>query len=229
MSFLKKCNLSYVLVSSVEEYFALPKEKRERFGLYRLPYALPWERCPETSKMGWDEFYCRIKKQYPVQYFFRVWLFGFDNPVCVVYYKYFYWPFLEFKRAFKYWLNPLYPRWRASLPRHKGADISELLVTSNFALIRDFYWEEVVDGIVDWESESEHKIFYDKLIEYVQWIEETLPKLEEDHTKSLSAASSKEGDYYTKYEETIKIEKEKYDKETEILTWCISNRNFFWS
>lgn len=219
----------WVDTRSVSEYFALPKKDREWYGLYKLPYALPWERPGIDTEQGWDSFYVEIKKQYPVQYFFRQWLFSFDNPVYSFWMSSFYFPFREFKYAVKRWFNPIHPRWRASLPRHAYCDISELLVNSNFALIRDFYWEEVVDGFVDWQSTEDHRTFYTELITYVRWIEEGLPELEERYSKSLANVSRSSEDYHAKYKETFKIEQEKYEKETEILIWFAKNRSFFWT
>ena len=234
-SFLSKTKnwfkIPYVNVSSVEDYLSLSKEDREWHGLYKLPYALPSEFFDKTKK-GWDFFNSYIKKTYPIQYFFRRWAFSSDNPLYWAY-MCLYWPFRDFKYAIRLWFNPLHPRWRASLPRHKCCDISELVVTSNFALIRDFYWEEVVDGWVDWTADKIHKDFHDTLVRHVDWIEKGLPELEEMHSKSLANAvsdfSATKEDYNTKYKKTIEIEKEKRDKETEILIWFIENREFFWT
>ena len=222
--------LPYVDVSSVEEYFSLPKNKREKCGLYLRPFALPWEIFKDTPKEeGWDFFYSKIKKEYPMQWFFREWLFGLDNPCISVFYKYVLWPYKEFRYAAIRWFNPLHPRWRKSLLRHQYKDIQELVVDSNFALIRDFYWEEVVDGFVDWEADDKHKEFYEQLVANVHWIEETLPRLDEKYYTHLTNASNIEGDFYTKYRNSIAVEKEIEDRKTEILTWFIKNRGFFWT
>lgn len=222
--------LPYVDVSSVEEYFSLPKTKREKFGLYLRPFALPWEIFKSSSQeKGWDFFYSEIKKQYPLQWFFRHWLFDFDNPCISIFYKYVFWPWKDFKYAVKRWFNPCHPRWRKSLLRHQYKDIQELVVVSNFALIRDFYWEEVVEGFVDWQADVQHREFYDQLVANVRWIEDTFPKLDEKYYQFLSEASKTEGDYHTKYKNSNAIEKEIEDHKTEILTWFIKNRHFFWT
>jgi hypothetical protein len=235
-SFFKKTvwrwfKLPYVSVSSTEEYFSLPKNQREKFGLYLIPFALPWEIFKDVSqKEGWDYFYSKIKEQYPLQWFIRRWLPSLDNPVVSVAYKYIIWPYTDIKYSIKRWFNPLHPRWRASLPRHQYKDIQELVVDSNFALIRDFYWEEVIDGVVDWSSTEEYETFHNQLVINVNWIENELPALNKQHEESLSKAFlNTKAEYYTKYEEVAKIEKEIHDKTTEILTWFIENRAFFWT
>ena len=216
---------------NAEEYFSLPKTQREHNGFYRVPFALPSELFDPTAK-GWDYFYTEIRKQYPIQYFFRQWLFSTDNPLYCFLKLYILWPLRDFKYATKRWFSPLYPRWRASLPRHEYSDISELVVTSNFALIQDFYWEEMVDGFIDWEGDDSHKEFHKQIKSYIHWIEKELPDLEETYSKELKKASSFTGEYAeydVKYKEVICLEKEKEDKTTEILTWFITNRGFFWT
>lgn len=219
-----------IKLNSVQEYFALPKKDREWRGLYKVPYALPWELSRNhPGELGWDAFYERIKKEYPVQHFFRRWLTSFDNPVYSFFMSYVYWPLRDFKYNTIRWVNPLYPRWRASLPRHKYSDIPELFIASNFGLIRDFYWEEVVDGIIDWSATDDHRKFHAELTAYVHWIEEEYPKMDELFSKALNNASNIEGDYYTKYKEFNDLEIQKQNKETEILTWFVNNRGYFWT
>jgi len=229
MSFLKAIYLP-VKVNSVEEYFALPKQDREVHGFYRIPYALPWERF-QSTETGWDAFYKKIKKEYPVQYFFRHWLPSLDNPIVSIFKRYVSWPLNDLKYNIIRWIKPVHPRWRKSLPRHKYADISHLIVESNFALICDFYHEEVVSGWVDWESDEPHKTFYNKLVEYVNWIEKERSKIEDSYWEAMdiSGKNVEPTSYSIKYAEPNKIETLRLSKETEILTWFINNRGFFWS
>ena len=70
-------------VTSVSEYFALPKNKRTWLGLYKLPTSLPVEFF--SNQPGWNTFYREIKKQFPLQWVFRYWMLSFENPVfCTV-------------------------------------------------------------------------------------------------------------------------------------------------
>jgi hypothetical protein len=69
----------YVDVKSVDEYFSLPVEVREWYGFYKKPYALAWDFMDDTG--GWIAFYREIRKHYPLQWFFREWLFSCANPV----------------------------------------------------------------------------------------------------------------------------------------------------
>lgn len=231
MSFLKAIKIPYVSVSSVEEYFALPKSEREWHGLYKLPFALPWEGGGSPLCSGWDTFYARIKKDYPFQYFFRRWIPSLDNPITYFIKKYFVWPLQELKYCIIRFIKPCHPRWRKVLPRHRYGDITNLIVDSNFALIQDFYHEEVVDGVVDWTSEEPHKTFHDTLIAHVNWIENDRAVLDDKIAEAYkSAYEDKSTDNYrTKYAKPHNLEKLKFEKETEILKWYIDNREFFWT
>ena len=223
--------------NSVDEYFQLPREEREWLGLYKVPFSLPSELLQNSkSEKGWTTFYKEISKQYPFQYFFRYWLTSTKNPFySFVLYRLF-WPIRELKWTTKNIISPCHPRWRKVLPRHKYSDITELVVTSNFALILDFYHEEVCNGWVDWKSDKNHLTFYNQLKNYVYWIEKAKPKLEKQLDKELTKATKKriydpkgKFDYNATYAKYNKIEEEIKTTTTEILKWFVDNRSAFWT
>jgi hypothetical protein len=227
-----------IKVSGVEEYFSLPLKERTWHGLYKEPYSLPF--CwGSDQEDGWESFYKKIQKEFPIQWFVRRWISSFDNPITLALYKYVFWPYRDFKWAVQNWLKPCFPRWRKVLPRHKYSDITEMIVDSNFALILDFYHEEVVDGHVDWNSDEIHKKFKKELEKNVLWIEKGREKLQEKIDKALSESnanrkfinknSKKTFDYEKTYKQHNKLEKQKKDKINEILKWMIDNREFFWT
>lgn len=231
MSFLKAIKIPYSHVSSVEEYFALPKSEREWGGLYKIPYALPWEKFNSSDSEGWDTFYAKIKKEYPIQYFFRRWIPSLDNPITYFSIKYFVWPLQELKYCITRFIKPCHPRWRRVLPRHRYGDIANLIVDSNFALIQDFYHEEVVDGWVVWTSDEVHKTFHNTLVNYVNWIENERAVLDDKIAEAYNTVHEENSSesYRIKYAEPHNLEKLKSEKETEILKWYIDNREFFWT
>lgn len=226
--------IPYIRVKTVDEYFALPKKEREWHGLYKVPFSLPLEWLSD-EKHGWDAFYKQIKSEYPVQYFFRKWLPSLDNPLVFAFYKFIGWPLRESKYAIRLFFNPCFPRWRKVAPRHKYTDVVELVTASNFALIVDFYREEVVDGHVDWSADELHKKFYTELVAAVNWIEEERVKVEkmtdEALSKSVKNKVTKDGkfDYNATYADFDRLEEHKKQKDTEILKWFIDNREFFWT
>ena len=137
MSFTNKLVLQDHPIYTAEDYISLPKTLREsKHGLYLEPHALIFDFNSHVSE--WDKFYDFIKKEYPIQWFFRHWIFSLDNPVYKVHniLKHHY---LNNKYAVKRFFKPLFPRWRKSCSRHRYTDIKELVVTSNFALLLDFW------------------------------------------------------------------------------------------
>ena len=228
-----------VFVDSVNEYFSLPKEKREIFGLYKTPFALPLDlnyfiKDTKDTK-GWTFFYNEIKKHYPIQWFFRHWLLSYGNPIYAFFKKISYKAF-DLKWKVKNYLKPNYPRWRKSLKRHEYKDICSLIEDSNFNLILDFYYGEVVDGWVDWQADEQHKKFYTELLENVRWIEKEKLQKEKEYSKALSYATDNpifdnkgKLDYISTYRHVHFIEDSLKNKTTEILKWFCENRHFFWT
>lgn len=68
-----------VPVYSVSEYFSLPISERTWMGLYKLPAGLPAEFS--AQEQGWSFFSKQIRKQHPIQWFFREWIMSHSNPV----------------------------------------------------------------------------------------------------------------------------------------------------
>jgi hypothetical protein len=218
-------------VKSVREYFSLSKSEREVYGFYKVPFSLPWSIYNEED--GWNAFYKRIAKEYPIQYFFRVWLFSYRNPVYAFIMHKICWPLDSIRAYITNFLDPCCPRWRKTLPRHKYSDITNIIVDSNFNLILDFYYEEVKNGHVDWQADEKHREFYDTLINAVEWIENGQKILNKKSIDALTAATEdlilKDKPYKERYSEYDDIEKQIDDKKTEILKWMIENREGFWT
>lgn len=232
-NFLK---LPHIKINSVDEYFSLPKSEREKFGLYLLPFALPFTFFNADKKTkGWKDFYSQLKKEYPIQYFFRQWLTSYENPVYAFINSKIIWSAKDLKWKIVRYFNPFYPRWRKVLPRHKYSDITELVVDSNFALICDFYYEEVKEGLVDWKSDDTHKKFHKELLSVIKWIEvdreKHINRIDKALTFAIKNPINKKGklDYNQTYKTHNKLEDELKNKDTKILTWFIEQREFFWT
>ena len=212
-------------VSTSEEYFALPKEQREKHGFYLSPVALRVNFSDVTSEKWlseWDVFRAEIKKRYPIQWFFREWFLSHSNPLYALY-RNLCWYYRDVKFAIQNFLKPSFPRWRKTLPRHKFSDLTWLVIESNFNLLLDFWHEEVVDGFVNWHSEENHKNFYNQLKANVRWIEKTREGLIKKADKVLTSSAKNK---YKKYEE---IEQEIDEKEAEIVKWMVDNKKFLWT
>lgn len=184
-------------VKTLQEYFDMDKSKREFFGFYLTPKSLPCDFFNEDIE-GWNSFYSKIRKQYPIQWFIRILISSKLHNIKS--------NFLNLGYKIKNFIKPCYPRWRKTLRRNSYVEADYLIVQSNFNIILDFYYEEVVNGYFDWASDLFTKKFHDELVKNVKWIE----------------GDRNSSDYFEKVK-TIT------DKETEILKWMIDNRGFFWS
>jgi hypothetical protein len=232
---MKILKIPSIKVYDTEAYFALPLSERTWKGLYKVPYSLPSEMFSPEEK-GWNTFYEQIKKQFPIQYFFRQWLFSLDNPLILFYKCYISWSLRDFKFAIKNFIKPCCPRWRKVLPRHQYKDITQIIPESYFALILDFYYEEVLDGFVDWDADETHRKFKKELIKHVQWIEKGQAQLREKLDKALSEATEnrikdKNGNvnYKATYRKYNTLEQKMKKQVDEILIWVINNREGFWT
>jgi len=230
MLFKNKLVLKDHPIYTVEDYIGIPKVQREsKYGMYLEPHALIFNFSSRVSE--WDKFYEFIKKEYPIQWFFRRWIFSLDNPVYKVHnlLKHHY---LNHKYAVKRFFKPLFPRWRKCYSRYRYTDIKELVITSNFALILDFWYEEISKDIVNWNANKTHKTFYKELKAVVKYIEEGRQKLQYKADKELEKASNikKKGlSYQVRYGKYNAAEKLIEDQDTHILSWFIENRGHFWT
>jgi hypothetical protein len=224
-------------VKTVDEYFSKSKKEREWYGLYKPPISLPFDFFgrKETKEKGWADFYKQIKQEYPIQYFFRYWIFSYSNPAYALVKTKLYWPLRDLKWAVRNYIKPCHPRWRKVLPRHEWGDITDLVVTSNFALISDFFHEEVSQGHVNWESDKTHKKFYKELKQVIEWIEINRPKHLQKIEIALDEATKKPVEkkgvfnYEATYSKHNKLEKELFDTDTKTINWFVKNREFFWT
>lgn len=160
MMFFKKAKYFFndgLKTHDVQSYFELPKSEREFLGLYIRPQKY-W------LSPKWDE---QIKNNYPIQYFFREWIFSIKNPffsiVVFVLNK-----IEEGIFILKRWKNPKRKFWRKVWPRYKLKSISDVMVESNFALVLDFWYDISKEGKL---IKKEREQFYTWLADIVEWIE----------------------------------------------------------
>lgn len=216
-----------VKASTCEEYFSLPKSQRERYGLYIVPFAMKWNNYP-AEPSEWSKWETEIRKHYPVQGFIRevvwdaidTWLMR-----CRL-------TWLSISSSVQNFIRPAHPRFRKVYPRHKFMDLTDGFVRINHALILDFYYEEALSGIVDWDSEDSHWTFYKQLEGYVKAIEVTLPDLDQQMHRELSRGANPENhtkSYNERYGRFNELEKQRFDLQTEIIVWAINNRGYFWT
>lgn len=158
--------------------------------------------------------------------------------------RYYYYDYI--KPIFK----PCHQKLRKSVPK-TWVDLSEVLEIVNFQIIKSFYEEEYLAGIVDWEGSSEkHKEFALWLESAYKYITEERPALEKQRDDSypdsrpfndcFKESEDSEGrrvfqyvplpgSYEDHYGEVNRLEKLIDDKDTEILIALIKNRDYLWT
>lgn len=227
---LKRRLFPYVPVHDVNKYFELPKEQREQYGIYLKPHALPSELFFNDRRPGWTTFSKRIREEYPIQGWFREWFLSYDNPL-YSYYRVSLMRLNDLRYKVKRFINPMVPRMRKAWKRHEYMDISDGFVAINFGLILDFWYEEVKDSWVNWQSDEAHEEFYDWLEQAVIWIETEKPQaLNEidEKQRNINVKGNRE-EILAKYKIIEDLDQKIADKDTEILVEAIKRRSFFWT
>lgn len=145
--------------------------------------------------------------------------------------------------------RPQYSRIRKVIPR-TWADITSLIVDVNFEFVKSFYEEEYKAGIVDWNSDKNHKEFAKWLESAYKYITIKKPALEKQLEEAYPPARNfreafaeitlENGEkgyrliddgvpYRVKYKEVIRLEKLIQKKDTLILTELVKRRDYFWT
>jgi len=134
---------NHVNVTSVDEYFNLPREKREKWGFWYLkPIALPLGNLDEydVEDGGWNEFDSRICRGYPIQSLIRynfssMWEYFFGGSFGV---------FTQLQYRVSCFFFPRNQDLRDAIPK-TWRDKPELITDFLFACIKSFVEEE--DGL----------------------------------------------------------------------------------
>lgn len=144
---------------------------------------------------------------------------------------------------------PKHKKVRAAVPR-TWADITSMIVDVNFAMIKEFYEDEYLDGMVDWQGSSEgHKKFEEWLKEAYAYAAYKRPSLEaerdnsyppsrpfdemfqpiEENGKKLYQMKDDGVPYEVKYKDVIRLDKEIEENDTKFLKEMIDYREYFWT
>lgn len=224
----KSTDKEFLSADTVNLWQSLPCEKRLVFGLfYRTPFALE---CREWSK--WKKY---IKKEFPIQYFFRelvcreigfYWRWYVKEPIY----------YLKCKFWKKYNIIKL-----GNDPRYKSPNW--LLEESiKYCL---FLWVEKEDAFnfINWDSDDYHKEAYKDLKQAYDFFKIVLPKMQKESdellhklygrkdgedffdglNKEVSAEEQKERDRLNKMDEMIE------QAITDHLILIVRRRSFLWT
>lgn len=127
--------------------------------------------------------------------------------------------------------KPHHSRIRKAIPRY-WYDLDYIAILVNFEIIKSFYEDEYKDGPVDWNSDDAHKDFARWLEKAYKYITKYRPELEEKIEKAYPDTStfpSNKSSYNKLYGKVDKLEKELFDKDTEVIVEMIKRRQFLWT
>ncbi len=216
-----------IRVETVKEYFDFPKSETTKWGFWYLrPRALPWERFSENEE-GWEAFSRQIRKEYPIQGFFREYVWSYDNPV---------FSFISLRRMklkdlwdkTKCFFKPHHKKVRKALPK-TWSDTTSLLINVNLAMIEDFH-EEAENSHIDWQYNEGHKTFYKELKQANKYIKIIRPKLEKRIKSGYDfAAKNRDLPYEQQYFKVNYIEKLIKAFDEKYIIWAVKNKDYFWT
>jgi len=142
-----------VKVHSVDEYFALPKKDRVKWGFWYLkPFSLPCDMFDSTV-VGWQEFDNRIKKEFPIQYMIREFFSDIDAKIWRIKYKLDNWWIRNF--------DPQHQELRDAVPKN-WADLDTCIENFLYACIISYVEKE--NGLGNYYNLRDDKVKYDEFI-----------------------------------------------------------------
>lgn len=233
-----------IKVKSAEEYFNLPKKERTECGMYLAPQSLPCNFL-DINDSEWDKFESGIKKEFPVQWLFRI---KFPDLFSGIIYT-----TKDLKSNIKNFINPNHPRFRKAYKRHEFKDLDSSIPAVLFALLLDFWYGEVYpESIVDWgqdwetrdynedwivkdEIKEKHKQMMKEQFEIYKWIEQTVKDIEEKLPALEKELDEKNNVWFrdrngeVTLDDIQDLEKKLFDEETRIMKEIIDHRSYLWT
>lgn len=206
----------YVMTENVDEYINLPKSERTTNGWWYIPiYGF---RCDFNDRTEPDKYYKFLKKEFPIQYFFREYLSSKVSH-CKFRWNMFYWE--KLRSIFV----PQHSELRKVIPR-TWSDITELIPRFLFECVKSFKENET--DVINWDSDVYHKTFYANLNKYYNYITVERNQILADIDNSYPPLGTK-GCYEELYGKLNTNEAILKAKDTECLQWIVENREGFWS
>lgn len=188
---------------------------------YKKPHSLEWN--PHDDTVGWCAWKKQIKKNYPIQYFFR--------EDVRLYFSIMWRRIKDFKYKIKCWFFPKHPELRKAIP-NTWADITSLVVDLNFAMILSFK-KEADESLVNWDGTPEHRKFKNWLDSAAHWIAEGRPNCEAQKDACYPPhplpPEMKGWTYDQLYSNVNQMEKLINETDSNILKQMIDYREYMWT
>jgi hypothetical protein len=113
---------------------------------------------------------------------------------------------------------PQHSRIRKAVPKYWW-DLDHVLQVVNFEIIKSFYEDEYMAGIVDWEGTGGDSL------KFTKWLEEAYTYI----TSYRKVLEKQIENAYPNYKKVEKLEKEMEDKDTEVLINLVKWRRHMWT
>jgi hypothetical protein len=217
-----------VIVHTVDEYKAMPRKSRELVvwywpsPLYIKPYAL----SAGTDLIGeWTKFDEYIKKEYPVQYFFRDTVIGFFQDIE-----------MSFRRI-KWKIKPYIQRERKEMRdkvfTRQYRDLDSIIVEFCMQCVIEYVDREKCFAEIAFDYSEKVKTFAAQLKECHAYAtkgrQEILNEIEkawEDVPLMMSDLAQNKMDKYNKVTE---LETKLEEADTQVCEWVVKNRRLLWT
>ena len=217
-----------VMVHTVDEYKAVPRQSRELvvwywpFPLYIKPYALS---AGKDLVGEWEKFDAYVKKEYPVQYFFRDTVAGF------------FWNIETSCKRIKRKIKPYI--------HHPRAEMRDKVFTREYNDLDSIIVEFCLQCVIEYVDRE--KCFDQTLFDYSEKVKTFAAQLKECHayaTKGrqeilteiqkawedvplmMSDLAQNKMDRYNKVTE---LEEKLVEADTQVCEWVVKNRRLLWT
>lgn len=114
--------------------------------------------------------------------------------------------------------RPQHCRIRKAVPKY-WVDLDHVLQEVNFEIIKSFYEDEYMAGVVDWEGTG------GQALEFTKWLEKAYTYI----TSYRKVLEKQIDNAYPNYKKVEKLEKEMEDKDTKVLIELVKWRRHMWT
>lgn len=225
-------------VNTVKDYIALPRPYRETRHWWGFSYIRPYALAMADGELEgdlplcseWTKFDEYVKKEYPVQAFFRVTVEDILNH-CRHRFRERYWSTRD-------WFFPQ-QRWLTKGAPNHWQDKKTLVVDVLYRMIVHFVEVEKAMENVVYDDTPDHIEFKQGLVECYKWIKlgrgDLLLRIEKESSEAgklyrriRKSKENKMKSYELAYGALNQLEKQLEETDTEMCEWIVQNRIFLW-
>ena len=217
-----------VMVHTVDEYKAMPRKSRELVvwywpcPLYIKPYALS---AGDDLVGEWTKFDEYVKKEYPVQYFFRNTVAGF------------FWDIETSYRRIKSKVRPYikYPRkeMRDKVFTRNSGDLDSIIVEFCLQCVIEYVDREKCFDHILFDYSDEVKTFAAQLKECHVYATKGRQEILKEIEKAWEDVPLMMADFaqnkMEKYNKVTELENKLKEADTQVCEWVVKNRRLLWT